>query len=219
MLKLPEKTLYNRKIPKNKFYEKIKANSKLKDKFTRQIDSIVWKHKLSKQTMNIEPTEEIQEIQIFEIYLKQKELSKELLENIDRAIPYPILFVLKYNDEAKLTIAYKQRNKNDENKFVIDSYYESEWTSIENLSIDISSGLNLQTVYENIIKSLISVEAEKNDSIQEIIEFQKNVDQLRYEISKLESKMRNEKQFNKKVKLNMELQNKKKELEEELSEQ
>jgi len=219
MLKLPEKTLYNRKIPKNKFYEKIKANSKLKDKFTRQIDSIVWKHKLSKQTMNIEPTEEIQEIQIFEIYLKQKELSKELLENIDRAIPYPILFVLKYNDEAKLTIAYKQRNKNDENKFVIDSYYESEWTSIENLSIDISSGLNLQTLYENIIKSLISVEAEKNDSIQEIIEYQKNVDQLKYEISKLESKMRNEKQFNKKVKLNMELQNKKKELEEELSEQ
>lgn len=217
MFDLPQSTVVNKRIPKTKFYKNLKANTKLKNKFIEQIDYILWKHKLSKYTINIEPTEEIQEIQIFEIYLKHKDLSKEILENIDRAIPYPILYVLIYNDEAKLLIAYKKRNKNDENKFVIDSYYESDWQKVENLSLNLITGLNLQAVYENIIKSLMLVETQNNKTIEEIIEKQKLIENLKREISKLEIKINRERQFNRKVKLNIKLQKKKKELEQILS--
>lgn len=211
MFNLPEKTIYNKKIPKNKLYEKIKANTKLKNKFINQIDYILWKHKLSKQTINIEPTVEIQEMQIFEVYLKQKYLDKEVLESIDRVIPYPILYVLKYQEQAKLVIAYKERNKNDENKFVIDSYYESAWQDVNEISLHLT-GLNLQAVYEQVIKGLISVDVNKNEGIKETIQKQKQINSLEKEIIRLEAKVKNEKQFNKKVKLNIQLQKKKNEL-------
>lgn len=211
MFNLPEKTIYNKKIPKNKLYEKIKANTKLKNKFINQIDYILWKHKLSKQTINIEPTDEIQEMQIFEVYLKQKYLDKEVLESIDRVIPYPILYVLKYQEQAKLVIAYKERNKNDENKFVIDSYYESAWQDLNEISLHLT-GLNLQAVYEQVIRGLISVDVNKNESIKITIQKQKQINSLEKEIIRLEAKVKNEKQFNKKVKLNIQLQKKKNEL-------
>jgi len=208
---LPEKTIYNKKIPKNKLYEKIKANTKLKNKFINQIDYILWKHKLSKQTINIEPTDEIQEMQIFEVYLKQKYLDKEVLESIDRVIPYPILYVLKYQEQAKLVIAYKERNKNDENKFVVDSYYESNWQDVNEISLHLT-GLNLQAVYEQAIKGLISVDVNKNEGIKETIQKQKQIDNLKKEIVRLEAKVKNEKQFNKKVQFNIQLQKKKNKL-------
>ena len=213
LFNLPERSLFNRKIPKNKFYEKLKANTKLKDMFVDEIDYILWKYKLSKETVNLDSTEEVQEIQVFEIHLKQRELSDEILENIDKSIPYPILHVLIYEDEVKLSIAYKQRNQNNENKFVVNRYYETEWMQIAELQFNILSGFNLQDVYENIIRSLMPTGNVKEDeNLNESIEKQAKIEKLEKECSKLEAKIRNEKQINRKVELNIELQKKKKEL-------
>ncbi|MCL6559338.1 MAG: DUF4391 domain-containing protein, partial [Firmicutes bacterium] len=77
---LPETTLVNKKIPKKKFYEKLQADKTLREKFVRQVDFILWKHKLSRHTINLSPTKEVEEIQVFEVHLKQKNLSREVLE-------------------------------------------------------------------------------------------------------------------------------------------
>lgn len=212
MLNLPERTLYNKRIPKNKFYEKLKANTKLKDMFVEQVDNIIWKHKLSRETINLEPTEEVQEIQVFEIYLKQKELSREVLESIDKAIPYPILHVLLYEGEAQLVIAYKQRNQNDENKFIINGYYESEWQPINSISIELIKGIDLQAVYENIIRSFMPLIQDSNEELSEVVKKQNMIEKLKKICRTLEAKIRSEKQFNRKVELNIELQRLKKEL-------
>ncbi|MGI6307333.1 MAG: DUF4391 domain-containing protein [Dethiobacteria bacterium] len=210
MLNLPEKTLYDKRIPKSKFYEKLKMGSKLKEKFVRQIDYIIWKHKLSRHTVNITPTPEVQEIQIFEVYLKQRELAQDVLESIDRAIPYPILFVLVYGKEARLAVAYKKRSQQHENRFVVDSYFYSEWRN--ELSLDLLKGLTLKAVYENLLKSLISVSPGSGQALEQAIEKQKELDKLKREIGALEAKIARERQFNRKVKYNIELQEKKKEL-------
>ena len=111
MLDLPAQTIYNRRIPKSKFYQKLAAGSKLKELFVTQVDSIVWKHKLSRETTNLEPTEEVREIQVFEIVLKQKELSKDVLTNIDKAV-----MVLKYNCGHKNVESGKLKARTDEIK-------------------------------------------------------------------------------------------------------
>jgi len=209
---LPERTLYNRRIPKNKFYEKLKANTRLKDMFVNQVDYILWKHKLSKETISLDPTDDVQEIQIFEIHLKQRELSREVLENIDKAIPYPILHVLIYGDEVRLVMAFKQRNQNDENRFVINAYYESEWKPINKLPSNLINGLNLQAVYENMVRSLMGTGSDAVEDLKAAVERQNTIEKLKRECTKLESKIRSEKQFNRKVELNLELQRKKKEL-------
>jgi len=208
MFNLPERTLCNKKIPKNKFYEKLDVGTKLKDLFTAQIEQIVWKHKLSKETINLEPTEDVSEIQIFELHLRQKEISKEILESIDKFIPYPILHVLIYKGDAKLTIAYKLKNQNNENRAIVQSYYESEWQAISATSINLISGLDLKAVYENIIKSLMPIKPLNQENFEEAIGRQSQIEAIDKEIKKLEIKMKNEKQFNIKVEMNIELKRK-----------
>jgi len=213
LFNLPEKTLINKKIPKNKFYEKLQADKSLKEKFVRQVDYILWKHKLSRHTVNISPTKEVEEIQVFEVHLKQKNLSREVLENIDRAVPYPILFALVYHDEVQLAIAYKKRSKQYEERFVVDSYYYSPWQKIEDVSLDLLKGLDLQAVYENIIKSLMPISKGSSQNLEQAIEKQKAADRLKREIAALEAKIHREPQFNRKVEYNLKLQEKRKELE------
>ncbi|HHU69743.1 MAG TPA: DUF4391 domain-containing protein [Thermoanaerobacterales bacterium] len=214
MLNIPDKALYNRRIPKNKFYQQIGTDTKLEKKFTDEIERITWKYKLSKDTVNLGPAEDVEEIQIFEISLKEKYISQEILENIDRVIPYPIIYILRYDDNVKLAIAYKERNKIDENKMVVHSYYQSDWIKEDELKIDILKGLDLKDVYDNIIRQLLPIESTPEDDIEELIELNQIREQLEKEISKLEGKIKREKQFNKKVDLNIQLQKKKKELEE-----
>ncbi len=214
MLNIPDRALLNRRIPKVKFYEQIEVDSKLKRKFIAEIDTIIWKYKLSRETTNLEPTSEVEEIQIFEINLKGRHISKEVLESIDRVIPYPILFILKYDDNIKLALAYKERNKIDENKMVVHSYYQSEWMKEHEIRMDILKGLSLEDVYDNLIIQLIPIENKLDYDVDKLIELNEKQENLKKEISKLEKKVKKEKQFDRKVNLNIELQKKKKELEE-----
>jgi len=210
---LPDTTLVNKKIPKNKFYEKLQANKGLKEKFIRQVDYILWKHKLSRHTVNLSPTKEVEEIQVFEVHLKQKNLAREVLESIDRAIPYPILFALVYRNEFQLAVAYKKRSKQHEDCFVVDSCYYSPWQKAEYVPLNLLKGLNLQAVYENIIKSLLPESSRNTTNLEQAIEKQKVAEKLQREIASLEAKVRKEQQFNRKVEYNLKLQEKKKELE------
>lgn len=212
MFQLPSSTLVNRKIPKNKFYEKLHANQHLKELFTEQVESIIWKHKLSKETIRLDPKDDIEEIQIFEIHLKEQTYSLDLLRNIDKAIPYPILHVLMYDGQAKLAIAYKERNQTDDNRSVVRSYHETDWQPMESIEMNILQGLDLKAVYENIIRQLLPIKVKPEIELTAVLERQAQIDKLTQECQRLESKIRVEKQFNKKVELNMELQRKRKEL-------
>lgn len=214
LLNIPKRAFYNRRIPKNKLYKQIGVDPKLERKFIDEIENIIWKYKLSQETINLEPTKEVEEIQVFEIKLKERDISIEVLENIDRIIPYPILYIIRYNDNIKLTIAYKERNKIDENKMVVHSYYQSEWMKEYDLKIDILQGLNLKEVYDNIIRQLIPLESKIQDDIEELIELNERIESLKKEIKRLEKRIIKEKQFNRKVDLNIKLQKKKRELEE-----
>lgn len=213
MLNLPDTTLVNKRIPKSKFYEKLRADKTLQEKFIRQVDFILWKHKLSEHTVNLSPTKEVEEIQVFEVHLKQKNLSREVLESIDRAIPYPILFVLLYQSEVQLAMAYKKRSKQHEDRFVVDSYCFSPWQKVQEMSTDLLKGLDLGAVYENIVKKLVSVDEGINQSLEQVVEIQKAAERLKREIDALEVMMKKESQFNRKVQHNLKLQEKRKELE------
>jgi len=213
MINIPDRALVNKRIPKVKLYKGIGMDTELERKFVDEVDNIVWKYKLSKETTNLQPTKDVEEIQVFEIYLKKKDVSEEILENIDRAIPYPILFVLKFEDRVKFTIAYKERNKIDENKMVVHTYYHSEWMKEHELNIDILKGLNLEEVYNNLIRQLIPIESTLEDDIEMLMKLNEKQEVIKKEIEKLEKRIKKEKQFNRKVDLNIKLQNKKKELE------
>ena len=197
MITLPDRCKDNKFIPKKTFYEKIGVSTSIKDDFINNIDKITWLYKLSEDTLGISKSQDVEEIQIFEIILKEKVLPKKIIKIISKAIPYKILFILKYDKDYCYSIK-------------VDNIYFTEWN--EDIEFNIN-GLTLETIYENIVKSIIK-ENNNTNTFDNIIENKSKVDELSKKIEQLTNKVNNEKQFNKKVELNLELQRLKKEMEE-----
>ena len=203
MFNLPKSTLVDKFIPKTAFYNKLNIATSVKNEFIDKIERITWKYKLSEETLGINKTEEVEEIQIFEINLRVKDIPKNVLKVISKNIPYPILFKLIYNNEFCYSIGLY------ENKKFSDLYF-SEWNDDIHFNLN---GINLSIVYEKIVKELIN-EQQNEQKFDIIIETSNKKKNLEKEIISLKNKVKSEKQFNKKVELNKLLFIKQKELEE-----
>jgi len=202
-MKLPESAKVNKFIPKTQFYNRAFVGKKLKDDFVNKIQKITWKYKLAENTLNISKTENIEEIQIFEIELKERIVPKNILQIIDKVIPYPILFIIIFQDERQYVISLKENG-------IASNYYFSEWN--EDIDFDFT-GTTLEKVYQKIIKKFISGVKKEEKDFNDIIKEDSKLKSTQDEIKKLESKLSKEKQFNRKVKINQDLLNKRKELE------
>jgi hypothetical protein len=199
---LPQQSKVDKFIAKTKFSAFGNVPHKIKQEFTDKIQKITWRYKLAESTINISPTEQVEEIQIFEIQLKEKDIPKKVLSVIDKTIPYPILYVFIYEKSTAYGITLKEDAKQ--------RYYFSDWN--ENLHFDFS-GTNLEQVYQKIIRTFVEKEHKTDTDFQTLISKDIQKETLTREISALENKIKNERQFKKQVELHKELQTKKKQLE------
>ena len=75
----PKNAAFGRVLPKNKIYEHGSVSSAVRQLFVRQVEQIVWQHKLAPETVNLKASKAVPEIQIFSITLKGDELKPEVL--------------------------------------------------------------------------------------------------------------------------------------------
>jgi hypothetical protein len=214
MLDFPKSTVFNKKIPKQKFYEKLNVSSNLVQHFVKEIDTIYWKNKLSPETLNISPGTNVTEIEVFEITLKEQSVSKNIIEVIDREISYHLVFILRYQDLGQIWISFKEDSKNREGKFKVDCYYKTDWSKYDELYLKIE-GLNLDKIYENFMVQVADgqLQLESGSDIKEAVAKVKEQEKLETYIKNLETKIKNEKQYNRQVKLIGELRKAKAQLE------
>lgn len=214
MIILPRSTEFNKKIPKQKFYDKLDISTRLKRSFIDEIEAVYWKNKISEDTINIRAGEEVEEIQIFFIELKEKKLDEKVLLQIDSQIPYHIVFILNYRELYQLAIGYKEEVVSGKEIFKVYNYYYSEWLAEGDLSLS-SRGLNLDKVYENFLKDIrgLNFETSENESISDLVERDSQIEDLTKEINKLKNKKRKTKQLNKKMKISDQIRQVEKKLE------
>ena len=198
----PETAAFGRILAKNKIYEHAKPNHKIKDLFIREIEKIIWAYKLSPTTTNLPAGDGVQEIQIFNIALKNGVLSHNVLQTIDRAIPSPILFELKYKGKIKYTAAYKKSHETGKNKEMGSSYFQSDWIREDSPISELPVVLNMGALYRAFFKAIIPIPFRKGETLAELI---LRVDQLQIkerDTDRLKNRIRKEKQFNRRVELN-----------------
>ncbi|MFL1013261.1 DUF4391 domain-containing protein [Flavisericum labens] len=209
-LNLPPSTKVNRFIPKNAFDKYTSARQK--KLFVEKVSKITWLNKLSKETVNLE-AKEIQEIQIFKVELKAKEDIKEVLEVIDKSIPYPIIFLVQYDEQFYFSCSSKHPHPIAEDNSVIDWTFISSWQGINEKTYLLNLRTSLDWVFKDFCVQLSGKENLKKSSLETLVSYQKQVDIVEKDISKLKSAISRMKQFNKKVELNNELNDKLRELE------
>jgi len=204
----PIKARYGRKLPKSKIYENASVNTKLKDKFINQIDKIIWQYKLAPSTLNLNATDRVPEIQVFDVFIKTKEIDQTLLELIDKAIPLPIIFQIHKNNKVKIKAAYKRPSESVNNKWIIESYFESEWMDRDESKQPMPQALDLGRLYDQILKSLMPVEVVSSKTTQNLDEqvgIIRQISSLQKEIDRLNSKYKKEKQRNRQFEINKQI--------------
>ncbi len=206
MLGLPKTTEFNKRIPKQKFYENLSVTPAVKKAFTEQIKIIYWRNKLAATTLNLAPGEQVTEIEVFEVKLTSPDLDENVLRLIDREISYHILFLLEYDGKYQAVMGYKEAAGSGKAAFKVDRYYHTEWLSEEELPLHLE-GLTIDAVYENFIRQIAgdSLSGGEDTTLKESVEQQKQREQLEKQIAALEAKMKKEKQLNRKMELKAEI--------------
>ena len=206
MLGLPERTEFNKRIPKQKFYENMEVSPALKRVFAEQIRIIYWRNKLAATTMNIAAGEEVTEIEVFEVRVQEPQFDEAVLRQIDKEIPYHILFLLTCDRKEQAWIGYKEAAASGSNAFKVSRYYHTDWVPEGSLSFSID-GLNMDAVYANLVRQIAgdSLSSTQGETLQESVARDEAKQKLIKQIASLETKMRKEKQLNRKVELNAEL--------------
>lgn len=215
MFELPKSTEFNRRIPKQKFYENISISPTLKRLFIDQIKVIYWRNKIAATTMNLAVGEIVTEIEVFEIKLVSPQLDEAVLRQIDKEIPYHIVFLLECDGKYQAWTAYKEKAESGNKAFKVGTYYHTDWIKEDEVQLKVD-GLSIDKVYENFVRQIAggNLQNEKNESLKESVERDEKRKQLEKQIAALRIKIRKEKQLNKQMKLNTELKKLKKELEE-----
>lgn len=200
MLGLPQSTEFNRRIPKQKFYEKLEVSPAVKRAFVEQIKIIYWRNKLAPTTLNIAPGQTVTEIEVLEIRLNQPQLDEAVLRQIDKELHYHLLFVLAFEGKVQVWTGYKESAENGKTAFKVNKYYHTDWMPADELILKIE-GLNMDAVWENFIVQVGDVEVEQGNDLAGQIELDDRKVQLTKDIEKLEKQARSEKQPNKKFQL------------------
>ena len=153
MIGLPKTTEFNRRIPKQKFYENIDITHALRKVFVEQVKIIYWKNKIAASTTNLAQGNEETELEVFEVRLNTPVLDEGLLRQIDRTIPYHILFLLEYKGKYQAWIGYKEAAVSGNKAFKVNGYYHTEWLTEDELPLKLE-GLNVDAVYENFVRQI-----------------------------------------------------------------
>ncbi|WP_419677719.1 DUF4391 domain-containing protein [Aliarcobacter lanthieri] len=226
-LNLPSSTSIERKLFKKQFLDNFSLTSNEKKILSECVDSITLNNLLNKDSINILPfkneTHNYQEIAVISVEINNQNKSKEIT-NIILHIPYLVILILVYKEQIQINISPKRINITDTMKLVVEEQYCTKWIDTNNLT-EISSEFlisldivnhpfsNFKDFFISLTQSVISFNASeisgKFKSNQDSKFILDKINKINSEIQELKSQIKKETNFNNKVKLNIELKNKK----------
>lgn len=184
MLGLPKATELSKQLPKKAIYAKFKMNTAEKEKIDKDISRITIVNEVSPSKVSLSEGEEVNSFFVILVVLKRKDFSEKTVVTLSNLIPQNIIFVLQYENEAKLAVYHTK-------------LIQTEWKQKEDLSIALK-GLNMDAVWENIIVQIGGITINQGNTLDGQIAVDEQKAKLQKEISRLEKLARAEKQPKKK---------------------
>lgn len=198
MLGLPKVTELSKQLPKNAIYAKFQMNTAEKAKIDADISRITIVNEVSAERVHIAAGEQVKFFFVLLVALKKKDFDDKTIITISKLIPQNMLLVLKCGDEAKLATYHTK-------------LMQTEWKRKEALSVELK-GLNLDSVWENIIMQIGGITIDQGNTLDEQIAADEHRQKIEKKIAKLEKQARAEKQPKKKFELAQQIKKLKDEL-------
>ena len=175
MFGLPENSVVGKQLPKTAIYAKFAMNTAEKERFDADISRIAIANVVD--TRHLAEGKDVKSIYVFTVQLKRKDYDPKNIATLAKLIEQRIVFALMFEEETQLA-TYCTR------------LITSEWQPTDDVKVPLA-GLNLDSVWENIVAAIGNITIVGGNSISEQIK----------QIEQLEKKARAEKQPRKKLEL------------------
>ena len=123
-LAIPADALFDRRVPKTLLIENGAPTAADKRRIREGIEDLRWLAALKPTTIGVaeyrDAGREYLEIAILTLALRANARAERLVELVHRAIPYPVLLIVRRNDETDLSLAHKRWSRSEAGKTVID---------------------------------------------------------------------------------------------------
>lgn len=205
MFAYPKQAEFNRAVPKSKIYAYAKPSKRVKELFVSQVGEIRWRYKLSPETVNLPARGGVNEIQVFEIALKAPDIDAAVLQAIDKAILFPLVFQLTHDGQVRFAVSYKRPSEADASKWVIEASFQTEPQPADAERPPLPVALDLAGLYEQIVRRHIPLPSRNGEGIAEHVARYKLLEAKKKMHQQVETQLAQERQFNRKVELNAQL--------------
>ena len=211
MLEFPASTIKGLRLPKESFYTHATMTPTVKRAMVDDIEQIVWSHTLTAETLNVNRSEKVRQIDVLTITLKKQDYNEKIFEVMEKTIPRHILFILRFMSECRLVIHYKEAYENVKGKYRIVETYTTDWQPEDAITLSIS-GLDLERIYHNFVYQIAgnNLQKESGREISKAVEQNQEVEKIKNKIARLETQMHTEVQFNIQLQLSAEIKELKK---------
>lgn len=185
MYGLPQTTEIKKQLPKKAIYAKFELDAQQRDSLDADINRLDLTAFISPATVPaISEGQTVKEFYLMCVRLKRKEYNAKNIVLLSRLISQNIVFALQYEDETQLAVFHTK-------------LISSCWKPTDETRIDLS-GLNLDAVWENIIKQVGQIDVEEGRSLTEQIQADEKKAKIEAQIKTLERRLATEKQPRKK---------------------
>lgn len=204
MIKFPQSTVVHKRLPKEAFYKHLPLTAAVKAKFVSDVERIQVENTLTKGNLNLAKESEIKEILFLSITLKKQDFDGKIIEAIARQNPHKLVFLFVYEDQRQLAVYHSK-------------LYRSAWVQEKELDIALQ-GSTLDEIWDDLVRQIaISSEAllkQENQSVEEQLRKQDEINRLQKLIEKTEAAAWKEQQPKKRFELYTRLQEYKRQMEE-----
>ena len=195
-------------VPKSHIYAQAKPTRRVQRLFVAQIDQIRWPYWLKPDTLNLPAAQSVPVINILALDLRTDDPDPAVLACIDKAIPAPVIFELSFNSRCKAVAAHKRPSEaapGNPSKWVTGEYFGSGWFPADAPRSPLPVALNLGSLYEQLLRTLMPITARPGESLPDQAHRATRIAVLKRQCQQIESRLRREKQFNRKVEINTQL--------------
>lgn len=184
MYGLPQSTIVKkRQLPKSKVFEKFDLKPSQRESFDADISRIDVVAVVSPTTVPaVAEGENIKEFYVLAVQLKHKDYDSKNIAMLSRLIPQKMIMALHFQEEVQFAINHTK---------LITSDWKSDTPDLSFLTLN---GLNLDTVWDNIVISIGDIQVEQGKSVAEQISADNQRAKILAQIAVLERKMAIEKQ-------------------------
>ena len=181
MYGLPISSERKKQLPKKAIYAKFDLKPSQRESFDADIARIDIVAVVSSATVPaLSEGAEIKEFYILAVQMKRKEYDSKSIALLTKLIPQKMVLALQFEEQTQFAIYHTK-------------LISSAWQPTEDATLSLS-GLNLDAVWKNIVKSIGQIEVESGNTLAEQIASNDQRARLLAQIATLERKMANEKQ-------------------------